>query len=186
MKAGLLLLRAQWLTGWGSSTITPSCDKRYQDGIMVCHGAHRRAPNSGQRGSGKVMPLQIRGLQLQCSPWHHSAIFYSCLVKHSSPKWMVKTSWLSSRSPVHSCPSHLSADETASDCTEEVQSTRTNPFPSQSLPSWLKRNRNSALLISYFSTINLQSFGDQNLNKLVYFLPHLYLLMFKLFLLVTQ
>lgn len=124
----------------------------------------------GQRGSGKVMPLQIRGLQLRWGPRHHSAI-YSYLVKHRSPKWMVKASWLSSRSLVHSCPSHLSADETASDCTEEAQSTRTNPFPSQSLPSWLRRNRNSALLISYFSTINLQFIGDQNLNKLVYFLP---------------
>lgn len=110
--------------------------------------------------------------------------FCSCLVNQYSPKWMVKPSCLSSRSPCHSCFIHLSADERGSDGTEEVQSMFVNLFLSRLLTSWLSRKGDAYL--PYFSSITPHFIWDPDLGKLVYSLPHLYFLMFKVLLLIIQ
>lgn len=113
-------------------------------------------------------------------------LFHSCLVNHNSPKGVSKPSWLSSRPLVHSCLTHLSADKTALDCTEELQSMFTNPFPLQLLPT---SPPDSVEKVPFFgsslSTITLNS-RTRTLTNWFISLRHLYSFMFKLFLLITQ
>lgn len=81
---------------------------------------------------------------------------------------------------------HLSADETALDYIEEIQSMFKNLFPQQLLlTSPFESVEKVSFFGSYLSTISPNS-RTRDLDKLVYFLPHLYSFMFKLFLLITQ